>query len=53
MLANFKCLKCGCEWECNPVPTQCPKCFHLYIRWLNYEEMRIYWDEKEKNKNKV
>lgn len=52
MLAHFKCLKCGYEWDSNPGPTQCPKCGHLYVKWVNYEEMRKMWDEREKNKNK-
>jgi Zn finger protein HypA/HybF involved in hydrogenase expression len=52
MLAEFKCMKCKFKWSSNPGPTQCPMCNHLYVEWLNYEEMRKMWDEIEKNKNK-
>jgi len=49
MLAKFMCLKCFYKWEDNPGPTQCPSCNHLYVKWLNYEEMRKQWDlEKER-----
>jgi len=46
MLAKFRCLKCNHIWKSNPGPTQCPVCNHLYIKWLNYEEMR-----NERNNN--
>lgn len=39
MLAKFKCLKCNYFYEDRPRPTQCPKCGHLYVKWLNYDEM--------------
>ena len=47
MSANFKCLKCGYHWEYYPGPTQCPMCGHLYVKWINYEEMRKEWNKKE------
>ena len=40
MLAKFQCLSCGHKWEDKPGPTQCSKCNYLYVKWLNYEEMR-------------
>ena len=40
ILAKFCCLACGHEWEQPPKPTKCPKCDHLYVKWLNYEELR-------------
>lgn len=46
MLAKFLCLKCSYIWESNPCPTQCPKCNHLYVKWVNYEKMRRVWDLK-------
>lgn len=46
MLAKFKCLKCDCHWEYYPGPTQCPRCAHLYVKWINYEEMRKEWNKK-------
>jgi len=52
MKAKFKCLKCGVEWESGPGPTQCFHCGHLYVKWLNYEEMRKYWDYMKENENK-
>jgi rubrerythrin len=46
-LAKFKCIKCDFLWESNPGPTQCPKCDHLYVKWLNYEQMRKEWDQED------
>jgi len=43
MLAEFQCLKCGCQWRNVPGPTQCPNCNHLYVKWVNYEEMKKEW----------
>jgi len=51
-LAKFKCLKCFFRWEEQPGPTQCPICRHLYVKWVNYEEMRKMWDDLEENRNK-
>jgi predicted nucleic acid-binding Zn-ribbon protein len=53
MFAIYKCLKCGKEWEHIIAPTQCPQCGHLYVKWVNYEQLRKIWDDREKNKNKV
>lgn len=39
-IAKYRCLKCGFEWSEPAGPTQCPKCGHLYVRWLNYERLR-------------
>ena len=41
MLAKHRCLKCLYEWESKHGPKYaiCPKCGHLYVKWLNYEEM--------------
>ena len=39
MIAKYKCLKCGHHYEDDPGPTQCKKCNHLYVKWINYEEM--------------
>ena len=47
MEAHLRCQKCGHEWREKPGPTQCPECGHLYIDWLNFEEMRKVWDEKD------
>ena len=52
ILAEYKCLKCGDEWEHRPRPTECPTCGHLYVEWVNYELMRKYWDDIEKTENK-
>ena len=37
--AQYLCLKCGHEYAHKPRPTECPKCGHLYVKWLNYAEM--------------
>ena len=46
MKAQFKCLKCNYCYE--DIPTQCPKCYHLYVKWVNYEEMKtkLGWSKK-------
>lgn len=55
MYAKFKCLKCGYKYLSKPGPTKCPKCNHLYVKWINYEEMyelifkpnaEKYWNNK-------
>jgi DNA-directed RNA polymerase subunit RPC12/RpoP len=51
LAANYLCLKCEHKWsesagptaflkpgQEHPDPTQCPKCGHLYIKWLNYNK---------------
>jgi rubrerythrin len=45
MEAEYKCLKCGYKYLSEPGPTQCPKCGHLYVKWLNFEEMHKMWVE--------
>lgn len=37
--AKYKCLKkkCGYKFTGKPGPVSCPKCGHLYIKWLNYK----------------
>ena len=40
MLGKHLCLKCGHRWEAVHGPQDCPKCGHLYVKWLNYDEMR-------------
>ena len=44
MKAKYKCLKCKYEYQELSGPTQCPKCNHLYIKWLNFEEMKKKWN---------
>ncbi len=48
MKAKYKCLKCGYQYKSPPGPTQCPKCNHLYIKWLNFEDMRKQWNANKK-----
>ncbi len=40
MKAKFKCVRCAHEYEGPPGPTHCPACAHLYVKWVNYEEMK-------------
>jgi len=41
MKPKYKCERCNYVWEENePGSTQCPKCAHLYVIWLNFEKMR-------------
>ncbi len=53
MRAEYICLRCSHEWiektRGGPVhdprghdyeshgPTQCPGCYHLYVKWTNYD----------------
>ncbi len=37
--AKYQCQKCKFKYEHQPRVTQCPQCGHLYVKWLNYEEM--------------
>ena len=38
-IAQYKCLeiKCNYEYTAAPGPTQCPRCGHNYIKWVNYK----------------
>jgi len=47
MKAEYKCLKCGYQYKGFPGPTQCPKYNHLYIKWLNFEDMKKKWDKSK------
>ena len=40
MKALYACLRLGCGhvWEGDPGPTDCTKCGHHYVKWVNYEE---------------
>ena len=49
-VAKFKCLKCGHGWKDKPGPTQCPKCGHLFVKWVNYEMLANGWRSKYKGK---
>jgi len=40
IISQYKCMKCDHKWEeVHRGPTLCPKCSHLYVKWLNYEEL--------------
>lgn len=36
--AHYRCLKCGHEWRQPPGMVDCPKCQHLYVKWVNYND---------------
>lgn len=38
VLAKYRCMACGFEWEQRPSQVICPKCGHLYVRWTNYDD---------------
>lgn len=48
-IAKFICLKCKYEWVDFPGPTQCPNCGYLYVKWINYNELRKIWNKDKKN----
>jgi DNA-directed RNA polymerase subunit RPC12/RpoP len=35
-MAQYVCLNCVHEWKGKPGPVKCPKCGHLYVKWLDY-----------------
>ena len=39
--ATFRCLKCDYEWQDIPGPTECPKCGHIWVEWVNWDEWAI------------
>ncbi len=39
IIGKYKCLKCSHEYEHPVRPTECPVCGHLYVKWLNYNEL--------------
>ena len=39
MIGKYKCLKCNHEYSHPVRTTKCPKCGHLYVKWLNYDEL--------------
>lgn len=52
MFAIYECVKCGHRWEALPGPTQCSICRQLYMKWLNYNELRRLWDYRKNFENK-
>lgn len=38
MLAIYCCLSCGYRWKQEPTQVRCPKCGHIYVEWVNYDE---------------
>ncbi len=47
LIGKYKCLKCGLEYQHPVMPTECPKCGHLYVKWLNYKE--LFENDKKDN----
>ena len=39
LIAKYKCLKCKHKWEEKPGPVICPKCNHVYVKWLNLQKI--------------
>lgn len=39
MIAKYKCMKCKYRWEGKAGPIICPRCSHVYIRWINVQEI--------------
>ena len=40
-IGKFKCSHCEHEFEEEIGPVRCPQCGHIYVTWLNYEELRL------------
>lgn len=49
LIGKYRCLKCKHKWSESPLPnmgTTCPKCKHVYIKWLNFKQIeRITKDD--------
>jgi len=40
IIGEFECCGCGFKWRSKLQKAHdCPKCKHLWIKWLNYEEL--------------
>ena len=56
LIGKYKCLKCEFEYEHPVHTTQCPKCGHLYVKWLNYDELfgdRVLEEEYYEKKRRL
>jgi hypothetical protein len=43
LICKFRCMRCGFYFEnFQPGPTECKKCGHFYVEWLNAEEVLDY-----------
>lgn len=42
---QMKCLKCDFEWMSYKAVTECPKCDHKYVKWLNYSDFSNVYQE--------
>ena len=37
-MEKYVCLKCKTKWGMpNPIPQQCPKCGHIYVKWITWK----------------
>ena len=41
MNAEYRCNGCGHAWHlAQPSQVTCPKCNHLYVKWVNFDAWR-------------
>jgi hypothetical protein len=38
--ASYHCLGCAFEWIGKAGPVECPRCHHLYVRWLDFDQTK-------------
>ncbi len=38
--AQYRCMKCGHEWREKRTQVECRSCGHLYVEWVNFQEVR-------------
>lgn len=38
-IAELQCLACGRAWTAKAGSANCPKCQHVYVKWVNYEAL--------------
>lgn len=46
MKAKYKCDSCNFKWSQLVGPTQCPRCGHLYCKWLNLKKVEKTWKKR-------
>lgn len=49
-IAKYKCNGCSHEFEHPPKPTQCPKCGHEYVDWVNFKDWQRAYENHQKNR---
>ncbi len=38
--AHYRCVNCKHEWREKRTPLECQACGHLYVEWVNFNEIK-------------